>query len=188
MNDTNTKQMAIKLYTIGHGNELASAIINLLKNFHIEVLVDVRSSPYSQYCPQFNRETFEKNMKTAGLDYLFFGDRLGGRPKDPTCYKNNIIPDAKADYLHLVDYPIMMQKDFFLEGIGRLKRLAAAQTTAIMCSEEDPAKCHRHHLISRYLIDQGFEVLHIRSDGNLVNAKQITSVVTLPPEEQLGLF
>ena len=63
--------------------ELASAIINLLKNFHMEVLVDVRSSPYSLYCPQFNRETFEKNLKTAGLDYLFFGDRLGGRPKDP---------------------------------------------------------------------------------------------------------
>lgn len=185
---TEPAQVSLRLYTIGHSSVPASAIIGLLKKFEIEVLVDVRSSPYSQYSPQFNREPFEKVLKEADIDYLYFGDRLGGRPKDPSCYKNQRVPDAKADYLHLVDYPAVMQKDFFLEGIGRLKRLAAKQAAAVMCSEEDPACCHRHHLISRYLIEQGADVVHIRGDGNAVNGKQFSGLPEDPPGEQLEFF
>jgi uncharacterized protein (DUF488 family) len=181
-------QSPLRLYTIGHSNVLASAIIGLLKKYEIEVLVDVRSSPYSQYNPQFNREPFEKVLKGAGIDYLYLGDELGGRPKDPTCYKNKQVADLKADYLHLVDYPAMMQKDFFLEGVGQLMRLADLQTTAVMCSEEDPAKCHRHHLIGRYLIEQGAEVMHIRGDGNAVNGRQLSGLLEKPLGEQMGLF
>jgi uncharacterized protein (DUF488 family) len=81
-----------------------------------------------------------------------------------------------------------MQKDFFLEGIGRLKRLAATQTTSVMCSEEDPASCHRHHLIGRYLMEKGLEVIHIRGNGNAVNGKQLSGLPEDPDEKQLGLF
>ena len=36
---------------------------------------------------------------------------------------------------------------------------------AIMCSEEDPAGCHRFLLITRVLHGQGIAVNHIRGDG-----------------------
>jgi uncharacterized protein (DUF488 family) len=59
-----------------------------------------------------------------------------------------------------------------------------------MCSEEDPAHCHRHHLIAKYLMENHpeVEVWHIRGDGNLVKASQIRTTVDEPPSEQLSLF
>ena len=60
-----------------------------------------------------------------------------------------------------------MKSDFFQDGIKRLLGFAQADTVAVMCAEEDPANCHRHHLIGKYLTSKGFEVLHIRGDGTL---------------------
>jgi uncharacterized protein (DUF488 family) len=176
------------IYTIGHSNANASKIIDILKQYRIQVVVDVRSSPYSQYSPQFNRESFEQSLKDAGVDYKYAGDFLGGRPKDPTCYKNKMIPDGKADYLSLVDYPAVMTKDWFQKGIQRMLDINQSQKAAMMCSEEDPSHCHRHHLIGKYLMSLGVDVLHIRGDGNLTRATQIQSLRNEPPTEQLKLF
>jgi hypothetical protein len=158
------------IYTIGHSNISAKKIIELLKLHHIEVVVDVRSSPYSQYVAQFNREMFQVVLQRQGLDYKFAGEYLGGRPKDPTCYKNGQIPKGHADFLQLVDYPAVMTKDWYQKGIRHLLKIAREKPTAIMCSEEDPAHCHRQHLISQTLLQLGIEVLHIRSDGSLQKA------------------
>lgn len=176
------------VYTIGHSNIQASALIALLKKYEVNVVLDVRSSPYSQYSPQFDRKNIEASLKEAEIEYRFAGEYLGGRPKDPTCYKNQQVPDGKADYLHLVDYPAVMTKDFFQEGIQQLLEIAKNNRTAIMCSEGDPAKCHRHHLIGRYLTKQGVTVLHIRNDGLNVKDQQLPNLQEEPPATQLKLF
>ncbi len=177
------------VYTIGHSNVPASKILDLLRQFEIRALVDVRSAPYSQYVPQFNRETFEHTLRLAGIEYQYLGDALGGRPKDPSCYKNDQLPDGKADFLHLVDYPAVMTRDFFRQGIDQLLKLSNHGRTAVMCSEEDPAQCHRHHLIGRYLTQQGITVLHVRGDGSTVRDQQLPSLKKdEPPAEQLSLF
>lgn len=187
MNSTND-QKSLTIYTIGHSNAPVGKIIDLLRQHEIKVLVDVRSSPYSQYNPQFNRETFEQTVKQAGLEYKYAGEYLGGRPKDPTCYKNTEVPDGHADFLHLVDYPVVMTKDFFQKGIQRLLQLAEKERVAIMCSEEDPAQCHRHHLIGKYLVQQGLTVLHIRADGSTIKDQYLPNIKKEPPAEQLSLF
>jgi uncharacterized protein (DUF488 family) len=92
------------IYTVGHSNLPASKFIHLLQQAQIELLVDVRSSPYSQYNPHFNREVLRTRLKDAGIAYDYEGERLGGRPKDPACYKEGHLPNGKADYLHLVHY------------------------------------------------------------------------------------
>lgn len=176
------------IYTIGHSNVPASKIIELLEPFDIKVLFDVRSSPYSQFCPQFNRENFAQNLKQARIEYKYAGEYLGGRPKDPTCYKDGQIPEGHADYLHLVDYPKVMTKDFFQKGIRHLIKIAGEKRAVVMCSEEDPAICHRHHLIGRYLTQQGILVLHIRGDGNTVKDQMLPTLVDEPPAKQLSLF
>jgi uncharacterized protein (DUF488 family) len=127
-------------------------------------------------------------LKEAGIGYRFAGNYLGGRPKDPTCYKAKEKPDGSADYLHLVDYPTVMTKDFFQKGILRLIELAIDYRVAIMCSEEDPAHCHRHHLIGKYLAEKGATVLHIRSDGLCVKDQQLPDLPEEPPATQLKLF
>ncbi len=177
------------VFTIGHSNVPASQVLDLLRQFEIQVLVDVRSAPYSQYVPQFNRETFEHTLHLTGIEYQYFGETLGGRPRDPTCYKNKQLPDGKADYLHLVDYPAVMTRPFFRQGIDQLLKISSQSRIAIMCSEEDPSHCHRHHLIGRYLTQQGVTVLHIRSDGSTISDQQLPNLKKdEPPAEQLSLF
>ena len=178
----------LTIYTIGHSNVPVRKIVELLHRNEITVVVDVRSSPYSQYSPQFNREAFQKTLQDAGIEYKYAGDFLGGRPKDPSCYKDGQIPNGHADFLHLVDYPAVMTKDFFQRGIQRLLEIAGSNTAAVMCSEEDPANCHRHHLIGRYLTQNGVTVLHIRHDGNLIKDTLLDNLPEDPPPQQLSLF
>ena len=67
-------------------------------------------------------------------------------------------------------------------------RLAGQQTTCILCAEKDPASCHRHHLIARYLLEQYPEVTiwHILGDGSLVDARSIPSLDDPSDAEQLS--
>ncbi len=44
-----------------------------------------------------------------------------------------------------------------------------------MCSEEDPHKCHRHHLIAQSLLKTGMVVFHMRVDGTLEKAEREAS-------------
>lgn len=168
----------LTIYTIGHSNAPAGKIIELLQKFEIRVLADVRSTPYSRYNPQFNRETFEQTLNQAGIEYRYAGDTLGGRPKDPACYQ----PDGH------VNYPAVMEKDFFQKGIQQLMSISLEHRTAVMCSEENPANCHRHHLIGFYLARLGVTVLHIRGDGSTVQDQLLINIKEKPPAEQPGLF
>lgn len=188
MTSTNSIQNPLIIYTIGHSNVPASKILDLLFKFEIKGLIDVRSSPYSQYSPQFNRETFKQSLKKAGIEYVYAGDHLGGRPKDPSCYKNGQVPDEHADFLHLVNYPQVMNKDFFQEGIRQLIKIAKKHQVVVMCSEEDPSRCHRHHLIGKYLVQQGVPVMHIRWDGNVVKDQLFPNISEEPPAQQLNLL
>jgi uncharacterized protein (DUF488 family) len=90
-----------------------------------------------------------------------------------------------------VDYPEVMKRKWFQDGIQRLLELADEQTTAILCSEEDPARCHRHHLIAKYLMEHHLEVnvRHIRGDGHVFGAASIRETVDDAEDtEQSALF
>ena len=180
----------MKLFTIGHSNHSLEDFVRLLETNGIMTLVDVRSMPYSRYNPQFNKENLEAALSQHDIRYAFAGKYLGGRPSDPTCYKSRKLPDEGADYLHEVDYPEVMKREWFIKGIERLLELADEQTTAIMCSEEDPAHCHRHHLIAKYIMDKRPEVKvrHIRGDGTAYGAAAITKSVETFHGEQPTLF
>lgn len=159
------------VYTIGHSNQTETQFLDTLKQHGIEILVDVRSAPYSRFTPHFNRESLRLHLKEAGIQYAYAGKKLGGRPDDPGCYLQRVIPEPGADYLNEVDYLAVEQRDWYQEGIQRLLDLAARQRTVVMCSEENPEICHRHHLIARTLLNQGVEVRHIRRNGAVSPAK-----------------
>jgi uncharacterized protein (DUF488 family) len=165
----------MELYTIGHSNHPVDVFIRLLEEHGVTHLVDVRSTPYSRFHPQFNRTALAQVVLAYGIAYTWAGEALGGRPKDPSCYKHNTLPGKPEEYLHEVSYPEVMQRPWFDEGINNLIKLAGERTTCIMCAEKDPARCHRHHLIARYLLQQGSNVTvwHILADGSLVNAISI---------------
>ncbi len=180
----------VTLFTIGHSNHPMDKFIHLLESNGIMTLVDVRSAPYSRYNSQFNKGELQHKLAERDIQYIYAGKYLGGRPNDPACYKSRKLPDSDADFLHEVDYPEVMKRSWFIQGVQRLLEIADEQITAIMCSEEDPADCHRHHLIFRYLQTAypNVQVTHIRGDGSMYGAKSIRTSVDTPPAEQLSLF
>lgn len=160
----------LTVYTIGHSNLSEDQFLVLLGQHRIELVVDVRSAPFSRFTPHFNRESLRPMLTEAGIQYAYAGEKLGGRPPDPSCYRHGVLPEPGADYLQEVDYVVVEQREWYQAGIRRLRELAQQQRTAIMCSEENPEICHRHHLIARTLLNQGVVVHHIRQGGELTEA------------------
>ena len=153
------------VYTIGHSNVEAGSVVDLLRQNAIQLVVDVRSVPHSQYTPWFNKEVWQRTLAEANIAYRFAGEYLGGRPSEAQYYRRGEVPEGKTNYLKHVDYEQLAQDEKYLQGIGALIKLARSAPTAIMCSEEDPEQCHRHHLIAQTLLQRGVSVWHIRGDG-----------------------
>ncbi|REG99143.1 DUF488 domain-containing protein [Flavobacterium aquicola] len=151
--------MAISIYTIGYGNRQISNFIQLLQKFEIEILIDVRTNPFSRFNPEFRTKKLELHLINHEIKYLFLGTELGGKPSDLSCYTNGE-----------VDYSKIQFKDFFIEGIEQVVNLNLdGLKIALMCAEQSPLQCHRKALIGDYLKDKGFEILHIDKDGSLLN-------------------
>ncbi len=71
------------IFTLGHSNHPLETFLDLLQQHRIEMVVDVRSSPYSRYASHFNRETITNHLKALEIRYLFAGDSLGPPPLLP---------------------------------------------------------------------------------------------------------
>lgn len=130
------------LYSIGHGQKSFDDFCQELLSFDISFLIDVRSNPYSKWVPHFNRGTIENMLKGCSIKYAYFGDVIGGRPLDESCY------DDEGYF----DYQKMALMPQFVLGLQRL--IAAHEQhlkVAVMCSESNPAECHRSKLIGREL-------------------------------------
>jgi len=148
----------LPLYTIGHGNRTLGQFLALLNKFSVDYLIDVRSQPYSKFNPHFNQNDLKFFLERNGIKYVFMGDSIGGRPKDPSCY------DSEGK----VDYEVVKTKSFFLEGVDRLRTAYNNDASVvIMCSESKPGECHRSKLIGRVLNSEKILLKHIDEKGNL---------------------
>lgn len=153
------------LYTIGYGNRTPEDFLAILKDFGIEYLIDIRSQPYSKFNSQFSQNELKFFLEKSGVRYVFMGDNIGGRPKDASCYDD----EGKADY------GIIKTKDFFIEGIERLRKAYDKDIgVIIMCSEGKPSECHRSKLIGVVLEEENISVRHIDENGKIKD--QITVI------------
>ncbi|HZL26345.1 MAG TPA: DUF488 family protein [Acidobacteriaceae bacterium] len=152
-----TQDATLRFFTIGHSSHQTEHFVALLRQHSIDVVVDTRSAPYSRFTPQFDREGLKETLTTAGLRYLWMGDVVGGRPREESCY------DGEGRVL----YSRVAELAEFKEAVARLERGAGEFRVALLCSEEDPAHCHRRLLISRVLMERGAAIAHIRGDGSI---------------------
>ena len=167
------------VFTVGHSSHTAELFLGLLSKHRIQVLVDVRSAPYSRYAPHFDREILERALKQAGFRYLFLGRELGGRPANDDYYDS----DGHVLYSRITSDPM------FVSGIERLERGMGEFRIALMCGEEDPAHCHRRLLVTRVLMERGHEVRHIRGDGRVMSDEDVVAESGKPlVNEQPALF
>ena len=135
--------MTIK--TIGHSTHPIERFVDLLKNGGVELLVDVRSMPWSRRHPQFGKERLAKSLEAAGLSYMWEGAALGGKG---------------GSYLEAAARPV------FTEALDRLIERAKTTTVCLMCAEKEPLDCHRTVLVSRRLAERGVTVEHLLADGH----------------------
>ena len=157
------------IYSIGHGTKKIEDFIEELKSFNILYLLDIRSKPYSKWSPQFNQSELNETLKKHDLKYVYVGDLLGGMPEDRSCY----------DYNGIVIYDRIKEKDFFKEGLERLTTANEKKIdVAIMCSESDPAECHRTKLIGQELLKRGISVKHIISTGRMKTQEVVMNELT----------
>jgi len=147
---------SLTVYTIGHSTHETDAFVDLLRRHEIHALADVRSSPYSRFNPQYNRETLQRNLEANGIAYVFLGKELGARSEDPACYENG-----------RVQFGRLARTALFEKGIERVLEGAKRYRLALMCAEKDPLECHRTILVARSLVERGVDVRHILEDGAL---------------------
>ena len=166
------------IFSIGHGNKKIDVFIKELKSFGIEFLLDIRSKPFSKWNPQFNQNELKFKLEEGGIKYVFVGDTLGGLPDDRSCY----------DFNGKVVYELIKEKDFFKEGLTRLKTANEKQIKiAIMCSEAKPEECHRSKLIGQELLKNEISIKHIVSN-KLAKSQEIVMAELTKGKGTVDLF
>lgn len=142
------------LFTIGHSSHGFDAFVALLRRHEIDLVVDVRSQPWTRWT-HFRREELAVGLRRVAIDYLFLGRELGARREEPEAYANG-----------QVDYELAAKLPAFRAGVERVVELAQSRRLALLCAEKEPLDCHRTKLIAPHLRDR-VAVAHILADGSL---------------------
>jgi len=147
---------AFALLTIGHSNLPADRFVGLLKGAGVTAIADVRSVPFSRWCPWFSAKALAERLAHEGIAYLSFGETLGGRPRDRKLYRDGV-----------VDYDAVAATPDFRAGLDRLIQDSGRHRICLMCAEREPLDCHRFLLVARALAEQGVAAGHILADGSI---------------------
>jgi uncharacterized protein (DUF488 family) len=148
------------IFTIGHSTHGLEEFVKMLRAYGIRQLVDVRTIPRSRHNPQFNMDTLGKALRNRRINYRHVKD-LGGlrhARADATANRGWRNPSFRG----FADY---MQTEEFNNGLHTLIGLAAKRSTAIMCAEAVPWRCHRS-MIADALTARGIIVQDIFSATN----------------------
>lgn len=125
------------------------------------MIADVRSSPFSRHMPHFNRDALQASLKASGILYVFLGDELGARRKEPECYVDGV---AKYD---LIEKTLA-----FAEGLERIRKGTSKFRIAMMCAEKDPLTCHRTILVARALKYEN-DIRHIVDERKVLSHEEL---------------
>ena len=146
------------IYTVGHSTHQLDYFLELLKEYGVTCLIDVRSVAASSYNPQYNKEPLTSFLKRNGIQYLHFAEEFGARHNDPDL----------LDEEGKVDFAKVRKSWAFKNGVERIwQGLDKGFTISLMCSESEPFDCHRFSMVSIALDKDGFDVKHIMKDKTL---------------------
>ena len=138
----------LTIHTIGHGRHAFNYFLELLRQYEVEFLCDVRSVARSRW-PQYNGGVLRELLSDNGIGYEHLPE-TGGKTKP--------------------------KPEDLMRGIDRVIEIASDVRTAIMCSESQPlsqhknprANCHRVGLLAPLLKAKGAHIIHILPDGRSI--------------------
>ena len=174
--------MVNTVYTIGYSGFSINDFITTLKKYHISLIVDVRSSPFSNHFPEYNRDVLESCLRTQGIYYRNYACEFGARQNDRRYYN-------QEGYL---DFEIFAKSQYFLKGIQKLcNSMKQNYTFALMCAEKDPICCHRTILVARAFFNRGYNVIHLLENGKTITQQEINLRLIekyYPDRDQMTFF
>lgn len=170
------------IYTIGYSGFSIDSFIEMLKKHNIRLLIDVRSSPFSSFYSDYNKESLENLLRKNGIYYRNYASEFGARQNDKTLYHQD-------GYL---DFDLFCESESFKSGISKLiNSLEQGYSFALMCAEKDPIRCHRTIMVSRRFFEKGFNVMHLLPNGASKSQQQIEQELLdkfFPNREQITFF
>ena len=143
------------IYTIGHSNYPVEKLIDMLRHYNINCVIDIRGIPYSKYNIQFDKETIRYTLTKEGFIYLFMATEFADKR------------DTKVSYIEegYADFEKVIEEADFIRGIERLKDgCNKGYRIALLGAMQDPIRCHRSILLGKALREVGFNVMHIMDD------------------------
>ena len=146
----------ITIFTIGHSTRPIEEFVEILKQYDITELMDIRTIPKSRHNPQYNGPELAHVLRNHHIGYRH-QKNLGGLRH---AHANSINTAWRnSSFRGYADY---MQTAEFDEGLQKLIELAHTKSVAIMCSEAVPWRCHRS-LVGDALLVHGIYVNDIYS-------------------------
>lgn len=168
------------LYTIGHSTFPKEHLLKLLKKYEIDYLLDVRSTPFSKYTPQYNSDILKSYLLDEGINYAAMGKYFGARQENPAFYPNGYL-----------DFELFRASSMFVQGFENVKKGLIDHNIALMCTEKDPIDCHRAIMVARGFELNGVEVRHILNDATILTQEELNQMLLdryFPDRGQLSLF
>lgn len=151
----------MKLYTIGYDGMNLVEMLRVLKALKIGSVIDTRSVAVG-WRPGFHGKTLRIALEESGISYSWQGACLGGRRAGPTWAG------------------LRMLVSNFHEALSLTKRIGQPEQSscALLCKEEAPWNCHRHHAIAVPLLRENVDCVHIYQH-QLIQASSLEDVLAI---------
>ena len=154
----------MEIFTIGHSNYDVERLIDMLRRYNINCVVDIRGTPYSKYNIQYNKETIQKTLEREGFIYIYMAKELAAKRINKVSYND----EGYSDFEKVV------KEEEFIKGIERFRNgCKKGYRVALLGAMQDPIRCHIAILVGRALRDAGFKVKHILHDYSIGNQEDI---------------
>ena len=158
----------MEIYTIGHSNYTVERLIDMLRHYNINCVVDIRGTPYSKYNVQFDKETIRYTLSKAGFIYIYMAKELAAKRINKESYNEEGYSDFEK---------VIKEKEF-LEGIERLKNgCNKGYNIVLLGAMQEPIRCHRSILVGKALRKCGFNVKHILDDYSTASQDDIEQML-----------
>lgn len=163
--------MKKSIFTIGYGDRNFNNFIEILITNNIEIIIDVRSVPYSKAYPQYNKEVFSLGLSKYNIKYFSYSLELGARRNEKDLY--TVIKYFDGKIIEYVDFFKVWENKLFLNAVEKINDfIMLGHRVCLLCSEINPFDCHRGVMIAEFFnLKQNYNIEHILDCNQSVEHK-----------------
>lgn len=139
------------IFTIGYEGTTVGEFLAALQKAGVERVIDVRALPLSRR-PGFSKSPLRAALEEAGIEYVHL-KALGTPAEGRAAARAGRHADLERIYAGQLELPEAMAQS------AQMLDLASEKPSALLCTEREPAHCHRTLLLDSVAPDA--EVVHL---------------------------